>query len=572
MMKNIVRISAQLLLVGLLAACGDETVPTEVALESATLQKGAPAPPPTVIDVADDAASDDVAPQFTILMQALEAADLVDALASKGQVTVFAPTDEAFGRLLDFLEMTPEELLADEELLEEVLKYHVAPGRRMSDDVLGSEQIRTYDGRFIYPFSNDDGAFIRDGSEDTSDAMLIPELLDIEATNGVIHGIDQVLLPGTGGQPGQRGQRPDKDDDDDDDDENEFEGWATLLSVEGDAPERVMRIDVEHDAETVEVSIDENETAFEDDGDLTDFDALLDALDVEDPMVKVEGEGEIQDDGSISADGIKVETEDDDDDDEGEDEDFSGYATLVSEEGDAPTRSLRIEVERDDMTVVVDVFEGETEFEDDGTLLDFDALLEALNDDGLMVRVEGEGDVQDDGSITAEEIEAWSEDVPVDEPLISTITDLVEAFALAPNEEDREFTLLYAALDAADLLELLDDPEAQYTVFAPTDAAFTTLLGVLGVEAADLLADENLADILLYHVLAGRQLSFDLTFADELPTAQGSVIRPVTTAGSLFVQDLSDRTEDAMLLAPDLVDLELDNGVVHVIDAVLLFE
>lgn len=261
----------------------------------------------------------------------------------------------------------------------------------------------------------------------------------------------------------------------------------------------------------------------------------------------------------------------DDDDDEGEDEDFSGYATLVSEEGDAPTRSLRIEVERDDMTVVVDVFEGETEFEDDGTLLDFDALIEALNDDGSMVRVEGEGDVQDDGSITAEEIEAWSEDVPVEEPLISTITDLVEAFALAPNEEDREFTLLYAALDAADLLELLDDPEAQYTVFAPTDAAFTTLLGVLGVEATDLLADENLADILLYHVLAGRKLSIDLTFAGELSTAQGSVIRPITAAGGLFIQDLSDRTEDAMLLAPDLVDLELDNGVVHVIDAVLLF-
>jgi uncharacterized surface protein with fasciclin (FAS1) repeats len=577
MMKKLVRISAQLALVVLLVACGEETAPTEVAPEAATLQKGPPAPPPTVIDVTDDAASDEVEPEFTILREALAVTGLDEALASRGQVTVFAPTDEAFGRLLELLGMTAEELLGEEDLLEEVLKYHVAPGRRTSADVLSSKQIRTFDGRFIYPFSNDDGAFIRDGSEDTSDATLIPDLLDIEASNGIIHGIDEVLLPGDGGQPGRKGQRPDKDDDgDDDDDETEFEGWASLVSVEGDAPERAMRIEVEYDDMTVEVVVSEAGTDFGDDGDITDFDGLLQALDAEDPMVQVEGEGELQDDGSVAADEIKAETGDRDDDEDGDDDeiDFGGYATLISQEGDAPTRSLRMDLEYEGETITVDVFEGETEFEDDGNLADFDALLEALQDDELLVVVKGEGDVREDGTVEADEITAWAKDLPIEEPDdgVTTLAEFVKSFATAPDEADREFTILYAALDKAGLLEALDDPEVQYTVLAPTDEAFTKLLGLLEISAEELLANPDLDQILLYHVLGGRKLSSEFMLPMEFTTVQGSTVRSIMSMTGIFLQDLDDRTEDAMLLAPDFVDLEVDNGVVHVIDEVLLFQ
>ncbi|MBK8027636.1 MAG: fasciclin domain-containing protein [Chloroflexi bacterium] len=88
-----------------------------------------------------------------------------------------------------------------------------------------------------------------------------------------------------------------------------------------------------------------------------------------------------------------------------------------------------------------------------------------------------------------------------DEP--GTIADIVVASTTA---ETPEFTILLAAVSAADpaVLELLSNPEANVTVFAPTDAAFAAALEALGVSAEDLLADTAmLTNILLYHVVPG---------------------------------------------------------------------
>ncbi len=141
-----------------------------------------------------------------------------------------------------------------------------------------------------------------------------------------------------------------------------------------------------------------------------------------------------------------------------------------------------------------------------------------------------------------------------------TIADLVVA---STEGEEPEFTVLLAALVEAELVDAVADPEAELTVFAPTDAAFGALLEALEVEAADLLAREDLADILLYHVVAGAVLAETVVTLDgeEVETLQGSTISISVTDEGVFLND------DVQVIQ---TDIETDNGVIHVIDAVLL--
>lgn len=122
---------------------------------------------------------------------------------------------------------------------------------------------------------------------------------------------------------------------------------------------------------------------------------------------------------------------------------------------------------------------------------------------------------------------------------------------------DNGFTILTDAVIEARLLPALTNPFAELTVFAPTDAAFNTLLNDLGITAGDLLASPDLEDILLYHVVGTEVLSGDL------------VNGPVTTLnGSDVVIDLSAGVfvNDAEVVT---ADVDVDNGVVHAIDKVL---
>ena len=119
---------------------------------------------------------------FTTLLAAVDAAGLGDTLAGGGPFTVFAPTDEAFATLP---EGTVESLLADREKLTMVLTYHVVRGRVTAADAAGLSSAATLQGDEL-PISTDGGIHIGDASVVSS---------DIEASNGVIHVIDRVLLP-----------------------------------------------------------------------------------------------------------------------------------------------------------------------------------------------------------------------------------------------------------------------------------------------------------------------------------------------------------------------------------------
>lgn len=157
--------------------------------------KGAPAPgDKTILEVATAADLDgDGQSDFTILAAAVGAADpiVLETLSNEDQYTVFAPTDAAFVRLLGVLELTQEELLAETELLTTVLLYHVAEGRRAANSVVPPMKPRTIETLLEdATFSVNKKAMIKAvGSE----ANIIAP--NISASNGIIHVIDEVLLP-----------------------------------------------------------------------------------------------------------------------------------------------------------------------------------------------------------------------------------------------------------------------------------------------------------------------------------------------------------------------------------------
>lgn len=122
---------------------------------------------------------------FKTLVAAAQAAGLVDVLGSKGPFTVFAPTDEAFAKLPAG---TVESLLLPEnkEKLVAVLKFHVVPGRVYSSDLVKAGQAETLQGGKLKASVEGGKAFVN---------KVGIAATDIEAANGVIHVVEQVLLP-----------------------------------------------------------------------------------------------------------------------------------------------------------------------------------------------------------------------------------------------------------------------------------------------------------------------------------------------------------------------------------------
>ena len=139
-------------------------------------------------------------------------------------------------------------------------------------------------------------------------------------------------------------------------------------------------------------------------------------------------------------------------------------------------------------------------------------------------------------------------------------------YDVAAGNED--FSTLVAAVDAAGLQDALADPEASLTVFAPTNDAFEAALTALGITAEELLADtETLTSILTYHVLGETANSADLAAAGTeeitVTTLNGEDLTVIVGDGG----SVSFAGQTATVVA---ADVEGSNGVIHVIDAVLL--
>ncbi|MCH1583671.1 MAG: fasciclin domain-containing protein [Flavobacteriales bacterium] len=184
------------------------------------------------------------------------------------------------------------------------------------------------------------------------------------------------------------------------------------------------------------------------------------------------------------------------------------------------------------------------------TLLEEDVLV-TINENGVFInqsQVTSADIIADNGVVHV--IDA----VLVPEPAQSnTVVDIIV------NSEVH--TVLEDAVIAAGLVEALSG-EGPFTVFAPTDDAFTALLAALGFTAEELLAYPGLTDVLLYHVVGAQALSTDLSDGQEITTLLDEDVLVTITADGVFINQ-------AQVI---VADLEADNGVVHVIDAVLVPE
>ena len=166
MKRILVGLVLSVVLVFSLAACGGDDESSDEA----------------TVDIVDTAVA---AGDFTTLATLLESAGLVETLKGDGPFTVFAPTDDAFAALpAETLESLQQPENADQ--LEQILLYHVADGDVASSDLSDGQEVETLQGGSLTVGVSDEGVTV-------NDANVVQA--DVDASNGVIHVIDAVLIP-----------------------------------------------------------------------------------------------------------------------------------------------------------------------------------------------------------------------------------------------------------------------------------------------------------------------------------------------------------------------------------------
>ena len=149
---------------------------------------------PVEMNIVETAVSND---SFSTLVTAVQAADLVDALSSDGPFTVFAPTNDAFNNLPDGTLSTllqPE----NQETLQSILTYHVVAGQFMAEDVVqaindngGQFTVETLQGGELTLKLWEGNVYVKDTNGNKAQIIIT----DVETSNGVIHAINNVVLP-----------------------------------------------------------------------------------------------------------------------------------------------------------------------------------------------------------------------------------------------------------------------------------------------------------------------------------------------------------------------------------------
>jgi transforming growth factor-beta-induced protein len=467
------RVQALLSLVAIfglfLAACSPQTTPPPTEVLPQTGGEGGaaaveePTEVPTVVPtdeltsapqtIVDIAAADG---RFTTLVQAVQAAGLADTLSGPGPFTVFAPTDEAFAGLP---EGTLEGLLANPDSLREILLYHVVEGKVMAADAAGLEEAQTVSGQALRISAEDGQVMINDSQ------VILP---DIEASNGVIHVIDSVLLP---------------------------EGQATL----------------------VDAAVADGR-----------FTTLATAIEAAGLVETLQGEGPFT---------VFAPTDE-------------AFAKLPAGTLDELLKPENAEQLRN--LLLYHVVEGKVMAADVAALEE----AETLSGGSIQISAEGDGVLINDANIVTADLETSNGVIHVIDSVLMPKADIVDT-AVA----DGRFTTLVQAIEAAGLVEALK-ADGPFTVFAPTDEAFASLpAGTLET----LLQPENveqLRNILLYHVVESEVLASDVVNLESADTLLGQPVAIEVRDGKVFLND-------AEVI---ITDIQTSNGVIHVIDAVLLPE
>ena len=436
-----------------LAACGTQATP-EPAPEPTPMPEPTAVPteepemPKSIVDIAVEDG------RFTTLVAAVQAAGLAETLSGEGSFTVFAPTDDAFAALP---EGTVEALLADIPALTDILLYHVVDGKVMASDVVELSNAMTLQGQYV-DIKAEDGKVMIDGAE-----VIIT---DIEASNGVIHVIDAVILP-------------------------ESRDIVDIAVEDGRFTTLVAAVQAA---------------------------GLVDALKSEGPLT------------------VFAPTDD-------------AFAALP----EGTVEALLADIPALTDILLYHVAEGKV------MASDVLGLSNAMTLQGQYADISVEdGKVMiDNAQVIITDIEAANGVIHViDAVILPESRDIVDIAV-----EDGRFTTLVAAVQAAGLVDTLKG-EGPYTVFAPTDDAFAALPeGTVEGLLADIPA---LTNVLLYHVVPGKVMAADVVGLDgqSAGTAlEGQSINVKLDMSNVYLN------ENVQVI---ITDIETSNGVIHVIDAVLL--
>ena len=544
---------------------------------------------------------------FSILVAALDEAGLISLLSDEGPFTVFAPTNDAFETLLDALETDLDGLLALSNLIE-ILMYHVLPFDIFSEELLelleeGSVTAETVAGLSVI-ITLEDGEVFVNGARVSA--------VDVEAQNGVIHVIEEVLLPlslvealallpersillSALEEANLIGTL----------EADEFvilapsnEAFAALLDELGMTAEALLAseelatillyhvigfeedpvmilgvevfetasgflIFVEFDEETSatvnDIPFDFDDYVFTTNGLLILIDEVLLPLTVSEtvaqfPTLSVLFEALIS---ANLVDALSAE----------------GPFTLFAPSNeafldflDAMDISAEALLSSEDLIDVLlyHVVLGDLFAEDVlAALADGPVVLETLNGSVIVIR-EADGI---DLTIEINGVTISQFDILTGNGVIHVLDGVLLPPLSIPEvaQEADGFETLVAALIEAGLVDALS-AEGPFTVFAPTDEAFSELLAILEIDAQTLLASEDLVDILLYHVISGQIFSFDL--APLL--ADGPIL--VETLGGQELTIESNGSGGIFVNGFEVIvaDILASNGVIHAIDGVLL--
>ncbi|WP_070105127.1 fasciclin domain-containing protein [Anaerolinea thermophila] len=450
-MNRITVFSLFLVLALILAACAPAATPAPTA----TPMPPTPMPQPTSTEapktIVDLAVADG---RFNTLVAAVQAAGLVDTLKGEGPFTVFAPTDDAFAKLPAG---TLDELLKPEnkQKLVDILTYHVVAGKVMAADVTKLSEAETLLGTPV--MINVNGNMVK-----INDSNVV--ITDVEASNGVIHVIDSVLLP-----PADVVDSALADE--------RFSTLATAIkaaglvdTLKGNGPFTVLAPTNEAFAKLPAGTLDE--------------------------LLKPENKDTL----------IKILT----------------YHVIP---GRYNSKALA----------------GQTE---------------VATVEGNTVEIQSQGSTLkvNDASVIVADVLARNGIIHAIDTVILPPKDIVDTAV-----ENGSFNTLAAALQAAGLVDTLKG-KGPFTVFAPTDEAFAKLpAGTVD----NLLKPENkdlLVKILTYHVIPGKVKAAEVVKASELKTVQGFPVQIRTEGGKVFV-------DNAQVV---LTDVRASNGIIHVIDTVIL--
>ena len=476
------------------------------------------------MDIVDTAVA---AGSFNTLVAAVDAAGLVETLKGDGPFTVFAPTDDAFAALP---EGTVEALLADIPALTNILLYHVVPGKVMAADVVGLDSADTAAGLPVAISVDGDKVMIGNAQVITT---------DIETSNGVIHVVDAVILP-----PAEEAAEEAMDIVDTAVAAGSFNTLVAAVdaaglveTLKGDGPFTVFAPTDAAFAALPEGTVEAL---------LADIPALTNILLYHVVPGKV-----------MAADVVGLDSADT----------AAGLPVAISIEGDkvmvGNAQVLTTDVETSNGVIhVVDAVILPPADQAESSCPAPEGWVQVTVEKGQKVK-----DIAKQAGATPREIKdanclpdyninagdmLWvpqSHDAAMDS---SMAKDIVET-AIASGD----FNTLVAAVVAADLVETLQG-DGPFTVFAPTDDAFAALpKGTVEALLADIPA---LTNILLYHVVPGKVMAADVVGLDSADTAAGLPV-------AISVEGDKVMVGNAQVL---VTDIETSNGVIHVVDAVIL--